>query len=234
VELIRRTLAEDGPQTRAQLTERLDTAGLPTEGQIAPHLLGLATTGGDIALGAGQAFRRLGRAGRPPDRERSVAELARRYLRAHAPATATDLAAWSGLALREVRAGLAAIAAELEAHGELVDLAGRPAAAAPPPRLLPAFDPYLLGWKDRTFAVAPEHARRVHPGGGIIRATAIARGAAVATWTLRAGRVTLDPFAPLPARAAAALRREADHVEHFERRRDLDSAGSSRRPGRSL
>jgi hypothetical protein len=216
VELVQRTLANDGPQSRAQLAERLDDAGLPAEGQITPHLLGLAASRGSIALGVDQAFRWLGAPGRTPDRAQALPELALRYLRAHGPATATDLATWSGLGLRDARAGLEAIASEVEQDGELVDLAGRPHAPPPPPRLLPAFDPYLLGWNDRSFAVAAEHARRVHPGGGIIRATAIARGAAVATWTLRGGRVSLDPFAPLSARVAAALRREAHDVERFE------------------
>jgi Winged helix DNA-binding domain len=214
-DLIVRTLADDGPQTRAGLAERLAAAGLPTEGQITPHLLGLAAARGSIALGAGRAFRHLGAPGPRPDRATALAELARRYLRGHGPATATDLASWSGLPLRDARAGLDAIAPELEQHGDLVDLAGRRSAPVPPPRLLPAFDPYLLGWKDRSFAVAAEHARRVHPGGGLIRATAIARGAAVATWTLRAGRVALDPFAPLPARVEAALARDARDVERF-------------------
>jgi Winged helix DNA-binding domain len=215
VALIERTLARDGPQTRAQLAERLRAAGLPTEGQVTPHLLGRAAARGRIAIGAGGAFRWLGPPGRPPDRAAALAELARRYLRGHGPATATDLAAWSGLSLGDARAGLAAIAADLESDGDLVDLAGRPPAPVPPPRLLPAFDPYLLGWRDRSFAVAPEHARRVHPGGGIVRATAIARGRAVGTWSLRGGRVGLEAFAPLPPRVEAALRREAAAVERF-------------------
>jgi Winged helix DNA-binding domain len=235
VELIERTLADDGPQPRARLAERLDAAGIPTEGQITPHLLGLAAARGSIALGAGQAFRWLGPPGRPPDRGRALAELARRYLRAHGPATAADLAAWSGLGLRDARAGLGAIASELDEHGDLVDLAGRPRAPAPPPRLLAAFDPYLLGWKDRSFAVASEHARRVHPGGGIIRATAIARGVAVGTWTLRGARVALDPFASLPARVGAALRREARDVERFEGRSNAKGqAARTRIRGRAL
>jgi hypothetical protein len=215
-DLIERTLADAGPQPRAQLVERLDAAGIPTEGQITPHLLGLAAARGGIALGAGQAFRWLGRPGRPPDRATALAELARRYLCAHGPASAADLATWSGLRLGDARAGLDAIGSALERAGDLVDLADRPRAPTAPPRLLPAFDPYLLGWKDRSFAVAAEHARRVHPGGGIIRATAVARGAAVGTWTLRGGRVALHPFAPLSERVAAALRREARDVERFE------------------
>ena len=60
-----------------------------------------------------------------------------------------------------------------------------PAVRAPKriaPRLLGAFDEYLLGWKDRSFAVPPEHARLVHPGGGMIRAVAIDDGAVVGPW----------------------------------------------------
>ena len=215
VALIERALSEDGPLPRAELAERLAAADIPTAGQIVPHLLGLTAARGTIALGDGMAFRWLGPPADAPDRAAALPELARRYLRGHGPATAEDLAAWAGIGLRDARAGLDAIAADLAVDGALVDLADRPAAPDPPPRLLPAFDPYLLGWRDRSFVVAAEHARRVHPGGGIIRATAVARGRAVATWTLRRGRVALDPFAPLPARVAAALSREAREVERF-------------------
>jgi hypothetical protein len=44
---------------------------------------------------------------------------------------------------------------------------------------------YLLGWRDRSFAVAAEDARRVHPGGGIVRATAVADGRVLGTWSPR-------------------------------------------------
>ena len=50
----------------------------------------------------------------PVDRDAALAELARRYLVGHGPADDRDLARWAGLPLRDARAGLAAIAAELE------------------------------------------------------------------------------------------------------------------------
>ena len=65
--------------------------------------------------------------------------------------------------------------------------------------------------------MAHEHARRVHPGGGIVRATAIANGRAVGTWTAKGGAVAVEPFAPLAAGVSAALRREAAAVERFDR-----------------
>jgi hypothetical protein len=61
-------------------------------------------------------------------------------------------------------------------------------------RLLPAFDTYLLGYRSREFAVPPEHARRVWPGGGIVRPTVIVNGRGVATWKRNGTKIELEPF----------------------------------------
>jgi hypothetical protein len=187
--------------TRAELAARLDAAGIRTAGQATPHLLALAALRGvSVLVGEGRfaLARDVVGDGEPVPREEALARLARRWLAAHGPATAADLAGWSGLPLRDARAGLGAIADELVAlDGDLVDLEAAPRPTDPvPPRLLGAFDPYLLGWRDRGFAVAPEHARRVHPGGGILRATATVDGRVVGTWSRPRGRVELDLFAP--------------------------------------
>jgi hypothetical protein len=122
------------------------------------------------------------------------------------------------VALRDARAGLRAI--EIVENGDQVDLPGRaPVPGELPPRLLGAFDPYLLGWKDRAFAVPARHAKRVHPGGGVVRAVALLDGRAVGTWGARRrdGRLTvsLDLF----ARARrAAFDGEIDAVARFEGR----------------
>ena len=57
----------------------------------------------------------------------------------------------------------------------------------------------------------------MHPGGGIVRATAVANGRVVGTWTAKGGTVAVAPFAPLAAGVSAALRREAAAVERFDR-----------------
>jgi hypothetical protein len=203
VAAIERALA-DGPLDRAALAERIAAAGVRADGQRTPHLLGLAAQRGLIVFGPGAYV--LARdwlpPARPVDRDAALAELGTRYLRGHAPAEPDDLAAWSGLPLGDARAALAA------ARAPRTRVPGRL-----PPRLLPAFDPYLLGWRDRSFAVAPEHAKAVHPGGGMLRATAVANGRAVGTWTFSGGRVELHPFAPLPGSVAAALEREARRLE---------------------
>jgi winged helix DNA-binding protein len=230
VGIVGRALADDGPLTRPQLAERIAAEGIRTEGQATPHLLMLAALRGVAVLGplredGGHAFALardwLGTA--PPtelagsERDGALAELARRYLAAHGPAAPADLAAWSGLALRDARAGLKAIASELAERGDdLVDLAARdPTPEAIPARLLAAFDPYLLGWKDRAFAVPTRYAKRVHPGGGMLRATATVDGLAVGTWSAPRGVVELEPFGRLPAGTRAALGTEADDVARF-------------------
>jgi winged helix DNA-binding protein len=242
VAVVERALAADGPLTRMQLGARIRAAGVRAEGQALPHLLAVAARRGIVVRGpvddGDQRFvlAREWLGARPvvplagEARDAALAELARRYLGGHGPASAGDLASWSGLALRDARRGLEAIAPELSAlpgAAGLVDLAARsagggggPAAAALAPRLLPAFDPYLLGWKERAFAVPARHARRVHPGGGMLRAVATADGRAVATWSARRrdGRlaVTVEPFGRIPARARAALDAEAADVARFE------------------
>jgi hypothetical protein len=216
VAIVERALAADGVLTRAQLAERLDAAGIPTAGQAIVHLLALTAFRGLTVRGPVRdghpayalARDRLGAEALPApsafDRDRALAELARRYLAAHGPATETDLTRWSGLPLRDARAGLRAIGGELLELGDgLVDLARRaPVPDRIPARLLGAFDPYLLGWRDRSFAVPAEHARRVHPGGGILRATATRDGVAVGTWSAQrtGGRaeIALEPFPGAP------------------------------------
>jgi hypothetical protein len=229
VAVIEAALRDEGPLVRAQIGERVAADGIRAERQALPHLLGVAAARGIAVLGPvradGHAFvfrpAWLGEADLP-ERDEALADLARRYLRGHGPASAADLAAWSGLPLRDARAGLAGIDDEVETvGGDLLDLADRePPEAQPAPRLLGAFDPWLLGWKDRSLVVPAAFARRVHPGGGIVRAVATAGGEAVGTWTARRrdGRlaVAVEPFAALGRNVAGALRADAADVARFE------------------
>jgi Winged helix DNA-binding domain len=222
VRAIERALAEEGPLTRQQLREPIEAAGVRTEGQAMVHLLVLASLRGLIVRGpllAGQhAFALvrdwLGEAG-PVDRERALAELARRYLLGHAPADERDLAKWSGLPLRDVRAGLSAIASGLQQRRDgLLDLAGRGAPAAlPQPRLLGAFDPVLLGWRSRE-AILGTH-REVITVNGLFRPFALVRGRATATWSMPAGKVLLEPLDRMSREDTAALAADAEDVVRF-------------------
>ena len=219
VAVVRAALTADGPLTRAPLRERVAAAGVRTEGQAMVHILALATIDGLIVRGpmAGkdQAFVLVSDwLGAPPPamgREAALGELARRYLAGHAPAADRDLAQWAGIGLRDARLGLAGCGAVERPDGlaELPRAARRAEVALPPPLLLGAFDPLLLGWASREAIVGPH--RQIVTVNGLFRPFALAGGVAVATWSFAGGKVTLAPFAPLgrpdPGRARHAGRR---------------------------
>jgi hypothetical protein len=229
VAVIERALAEEGPLSRARLRERLETAGVRTEGQALIHLLLLASLRGLIVRGpmVGGGAEPVEHAyvlvadwlGRTPpvSRERALAELARRYLAGHGPAGERDLARWAGLPLRDVRAGLQAVAPELHQRPDgLLELAvrGEPA-ALPPPRLLGAFDPVLLGWCSRDELLQGNAS--VVTRNGLFRPIALVGGRAAATWRLAAGEVLIEPFASLREADGRALAVEAEDVLRFLR-----------------
>ncbi len=222
VKTIERSLAKEGPLTRHQLRERLDSADVPTEGQALIHLLFLAAVRGVAVrgpmVGKDHAYVLVRDWLEPQpavEREAALAELARRYLVGHAPANDRDLARWAGLPLRDARAGLAAIASELvERDDGLVHLAKHsPIAEVPGPRLLGAFDPLLLGWTSRELILGP-HTHLVTLN-GIFRPFAMVKGRAVGTWKLNRGKVTIEPLGKVSKAASAALAADATDVERF-------------------
>ncbi len=219
---VERSLAADGPLTRASLGERIAAAGVRTQGQALIHILALACLRGLAVrgpiVGGEHAYvlvrEWLGEPA-PVERERALAELARRYLAGHGPADQRDLGKWAGLPLRDARAGLEAIAPELDERADgLVDLAGRPSAAElPAPLLLGAFDPVLLGWTSRE-PLLGAHQKAITVN-GIFRPFALVGGRAAGTWTMPGGKVALEPFGRLSRKDAAALDAEAADVERF-------------------
>jgi hypothetical protein len=243
----RALLGAHAPLTRPQLAERLATHGLRLEGQALPHLVGYAALHGVVCCGPDRGARPTyvlledwlpGWPSRiaPQPWETALQELARRYLAAYGPAGPEDLASWSGLPLREARAAWRQVAPELvevEAAGraawlsprhrpwlaELGDESDDQGGHPPVVRLVAGYDTYLLGYRSRDFAVPPEHARRVHPGGGLLHPTLLADGRAVGTWRTVARQDSLDvvvtPFDAIPGAVGQALEAEVSDVGRF-------------------
>ena len=222
VELIAKAVADDGPLTREQLRQRLETAGVPTAGQALVHLLGVASAQGAVLrgpmVGAEHAFvavdQWLGPAPPALDREEALAVLARRYLDGHAPGRPEDLAKWAGITLGDARVGFATIDDEyvsadvgLMAPGALAD------APVPAPRLLGPFDPLLHGWVSREPFVG-RHIGVVTTN-GIFRPVALVDGRVVATWGLPGGQPIVTPLEPLSARTRRALSEDGMDVLRF-------------------
>ena len=188
---------EDGPLLRRAIGDRIGASGAALT-----HLLLAATLAGLIVRGPirgrEQTFVLVrDHLGELPkiDREKALTELGRRYAKGHSPATDADLAYWSGLPARDVSVPRTKGARHLQAGDSI--------------RLLPPFDPYILGWKDRSFAIPDRLAKRVMPGGGMFRAVVAVDGRVTGTWSRAGGRVQVD------APAADGLEAEIADVERF-------------------
>ena len=225
--VIRRVL-ESGPATRAEMREEIARRGFTARGRQAwVHLLGLMTYEGEIVTGPyvgkqeTMVLLRDWLPGKPPPRPKDPpAELVRRYLIAHGPATIDDFRWWSSLRAADARAGWAALGNELVevSPGLWRHRSQRTAgAAARTVHLLPSFDHYFLGYRDRSHVVASPGAARMSRGGWFFNFVAD-DGRGVAMWKLVRRKddgfdLVLEPFARLPARSL--IEREVADIGRF-------------------
>jgi hypothetical protein len=233
---IHELLAEEGALTRADLATGLAARGIPTEGQAIYHLIGRAALEGILCAGAPrdgehtyvliEQWARVELAGEEEDLS---ARLAHRYLQGYGPVTVADFAHWSGLPLRQARAAFAAnreTFATADVEGTALSLLpeqqawlGQGESEGPLVHLLPGYDAYLLGYRSRDRIVAPEHARQIHPGGGVIRSVLLVDGWAAGTWRLarRAARtnVVVTPFRDLALDVLVLLQGEVADLGRF-------------------
>ena len=235
VSAVGRALEDHGPMTRAGVSSYLSKVGLPAQGQAPYHILRRAALEGVICFGPNMD-------GTPSyslvDALVSASQdgadgllqgLAIRYLRAYGPADQADFAAWSGLTMKQARAAFEMAADDIDE----VDVSGSrwwmPRGRAewleeqpgdePVVRLLPAFDPYLLGYRSRDLGVSGELAWRIHPGGGVIRPALLVDGRAAGTWSLRRAKggasIVVNPFEALSGLTEENIDREAADIGRF-------------------
>jgi hypothetical protein len=159
-------------------------------------------------------------------RDEALATLTLRYFTGHGPATVQDLMWWSGLTTAEVKAGLAAV---LERLGhEVIDgqtyyfAQNQPTAATPPPDafLLPPFDEFLVGYRNRSAVLDPRYNTLVVPGGnGIFNPIIVIGGCVVGTWkrVFKKERVilTFNPFTAFSEAQSQSIAAAAERYAGF-------------------
>lgn len=102
--------------------------------------------------------------------DEALAELARRYFTSRGPATLQDFVWWSGLTTADARAGLKAITADLvretiDGRTYWMSRSTTPAQnSSPAVHLLPGFDEYLLGYRDRGASLDAAYAKKLNAG----------------------------------------------------------------------
>lgn len=162
-------------------------------------------------------------------REEAEGMLLHRYMRAFGPATAADFAMWSGLSLTGARQVWAREAADLAP----VHVEGRAAAVlkkdldqlaeaefeSPLIRLLPYFDTFLLGHKEKEHLAAARHLPKIYRPQGWIAPVVLVDGRAVGTWEHareeKRLRVKVTKFGSISKPIAAGIRAEARDLGRF-------------------
>jgi Winged helix DNA-binding domain len=221
----------DRQLTRPAANKVLEAIGIPADARR-NHIFGYLSQQSVLCIAAREGkqptfalLEEWAPAARSLPRDESLAQLALRYFTGHGPATEQDLMWWSGLTAREVREGIALAASDLEQT--MVDGVAHwcgPGAVPPVEKsrvdLLPSFDEYLLGYRDRGAVLDPAHAIGVNPGGnGIFNPIVVIGGRVRGTWrrAIKRDRVEIaaTPFATFTQRERRAIAREAERYGAF-------------------
>lgn len=232
--VVSHALRDGKPMRRDRLYAALDAAGIASSQLRGVHITGRLAMEGLICNGP--------RDGRQPTfvlldawaphaprkpRDASLAELALRYFASRGPATAQDLAWWSGLTVKDALAAIALAGSGLvqetidgKAHWHTSSTmrkgGSEPVASV---HLLPPFDEYLVGYRDRSAALDIEHNRTVIAINGLFSASIVIDGRIAGLWRRNVGKtaveLALQPFRPLPKSRLPALRSAAKRYGAF-------------------
>jgi hypothetical protein len=160
--------------TRAELADAVGHSGVNVSaGERVGHLLMVAELDRVIISGARRGkqftyalFDERVPAAPPKDRDEALHDLTHRYFATRGPATLQDFAWWSGLTVTDAKRGVAAAASFLKRqtydgrtywHAAAARASARTARVA---HLLPNYDEYFVGFKDRSaFAKRLRHVR---------------------------------------------------------------------------
>jgi hypothetical protein len=224
--IIERALGEHRYLTRRELGAELERAGLPGRTSHLAHIAMYAELEGLICSGPrrGKQSTYALLSDRAPTarslpRDEALAELTRRYLRSHGPATTRDFVWWSGLTSADARRGLEIIRArQREEEGLKYWTVGRnPPLGAPRPKsslhLLPIYDEFLVAYRDLRAVPRPAYLM------GNFQHALVIGNQVVGTWSIitSAGRVAVKvkPLRRLTATERRALALEVGRYQRF-------------------
>lgn len=193
--IIVRSLEGNRHHTREHLISQFNKAGIPTDEYRSALIMMHAEVEGLVCSGKAegnkQTYALLEE--RVPlqdkkDRETALVLLAERYFSSHGPATLQDFCWWSGLPLKDARTAIA-----LQGNGfEQVTLDGqtylfkgiRPAPVKKQQTLLllPAFDEFLISYKDRSACLGQQHQAQAVSRNGIFRPVIVWNGEVIGLW----------------------------------------------------
>ncbi|WP_281231392.1 winged helix DNA-binding domain-containing protein [Flavobacterium gelatinilyticum] len=158
-------------------------------------------------------------------KEEALAKLALRYFESHGPATAADFSHWSGFSPTICKAAINAIKLQLnnividnqeywfgKDHTDLVNFCESV-------HFLPAFDEYLISYKNRESSILLDHQSKAFTKNGIFKPTILENGKVIGTWkrTIKKDHVTIETefFDAVNLDAKESLFKEIKSFENY-------------------
>lgn len=193
--LIEKVLAGGRCLTREELLAEFRRARISTAGYRAVHLLLRAELDGLICSGPANEEKNTYalldervRGGKRLTRDRALGELARRYFASRSPATLGDFRWWSGLPAGAARRALEMVqpgTASAVGGSQGFVIMGRRARSVPAGdsvHVLPAFDEFIISYKNRSASLPAGQYANVVTSNGIFRPVIVVGGQVKGLW----------------------------------------------------
>lgn len=191
--------------TRPELMAELDKVGIPTNDLRSAHLMFHAELHGIVCNGPmkGKQITYALMDERVPltpalVRDEALGLLAKRYFMSHGPATLADFAWWSGLKTTDARAGLDMVKSHFISEKINEQVYWLPnslqTATQDTLHLLPAFDEFMVSYKDRTACLSADYHQAAITGNGIFKPIVVVNGKVEGVWkrTIQKDKVSVE------------------------------------------
>ena len=205
--VIEKALAGGNHLTRDELMVLLNKAKISTEGLRSILIMFHAELDGVVCNGArkgkNQTYallsERVPKVKKLPTEE-ALAKLAEKYFSSHCPATLKDFIWWSGLPVKDARNALEMVKSNFisetidsEAYW-LTNSFSLPKKDKPSVYLLPAFDEFLISYKDRRASFPSGNHKKAFTSNGIFRPVIVINGHVTGIWkrTLKKDKVIIE------------------------------------------
>jgi hypothetical protein len=193
--IIEKALRSGKHLVREELLAKLGKAKIATDENRASHLLLRAELDGIVCSGATKAGKqtytlleeRFPKA-KPLTKDEALAKLAKKYFTSHCPATSQDFVWWSGLSVGEAKHALEMVKSDfvsetIDAQTYWITNAfSIPKAGKEFVYLLPAYDEFIISYKDRSASLPLENHNKTVSNNGIFRPTIVINGQVTGMW----------------------------------------------------
>ncbi len=150
-------------------------------------------------------------------KDEALDKLARRYFTSHSPASLADFVWWSGLSTTEARQAMEMIQADFTAEKinsqtYLFANTNNSSTTADRLHLLPAFDEFIISYKDRTAMLDSDNHSKAISSNGIFRPTIVYNGKVIGLWkkVVKKSTPTVEPnFFQRPSKTVKQLVEDA-------------------------